>query len=336
MEHAHICGGIHVPLPPGVAAYTAYPLGLQTRLAYPWEPIFDQGQLRLRAHGCRQLLPASESDQPCAPCRALEINPKYVGLKDRLTNGVNENSPYVYHGIDGLIEIARRKDEKLEVARLARWNAGRTIERRDRALADYKKLVIAIGHHDVPRIRQLVETARKQGASAQAICALIERAADGLYHAKSFDEKDNLVAYLMSVLGGPRAVRLAQRVFGGPSATTIRQQNMIKSLKISPSAPTTDEVLHNIDVCFADGGPLEYDAAAAASQGYVLLVDEIKVESRLRYDKAHNVILGCCREHSDASALEYNTIDDARMLEMQIEKGRVHRAVEVRGIRLIA
>lgn len=241
---------------------------------------------------------------------------------------MKENAPYAYHGVGGLIELARRKDEKLEAARISWWNVDRTLVQRNRALAEHKKLMVAIAHHDVPRLRVLVATALRHGASARAICGLVEDAAMGLYHAKGYDEKDELVGYLMGVIGGPRNVRLGQAVFGGPSLSTIRRHRVAEPLLVSPSVPTIEEVLHNICVCFPNSGPLEYDAASEELQ-CILMFDEMGCEGRLRYDPKTGMIVGLCREHSVSSALEFNSMEDLNMVGVELKDGKIHRACEV-------
>ncbi|KAH8978830.1 hypothetical protein EDB92DRAFT_1787231, partial [Lactarius akahatsu] len=63
----------------------------------------------------------------CEDCRALASTPLYVGIMDRIRHGVHENAPLVYHGVGSLIEIARRKTERVQQLRLTKLNASRKL-----------------------------------------------------------------------------------------------------------------------------------------------------------------------------------------------------------------
>ena len=64
-------------------------------------------------------------------------------------------------------------------------------------MAATDRLLMALAQHDVPRVRQLVATALRQGRSVAFITDQLFRAANGLYHAKGYTDGDMDLAYLI-------------------------------------------------------------------------------------------------------------------------------------------
>ena len=63
--------------------------------------------------------------------------------------------------------------------------------------------------------------------------------------------------------------------------------------------------------------------------GYVLMINEIKVEERLRWDPSSNKILGLCWEHTQQVRLDFCSINDAKVIIQGILCGEIHYASEV-------
>jgi len=59
------------------------------------------------------------------------------------------------------------------------------------------------------------------------------------------------------------------------------------------------------------------------------MVDEIKVEERLRWDPVTNRILGLCREHTQHLSLDFCSFDDAKATLQAVLEGNSHYAKEV-------
>ena len=58
----------------------------------------------------------------------------------------------------------------------------------------------------------------------------------------------------------------------------------------------------------------------------VLMLDEIAIEKRPRWDDRTNMILGMCREHSKAIPLEFNTEKELDLLCDGLDNGSIHLA----------
>ena len=60
------------------------------------------------------------------------------------------------------------------------------------------------------------------------------------------------------------------------------------------------------------------------------MADEIKIESRLRWDSRTNMILGVCREHTTNLSMEFRTISQPDAIIRGINKKECHFASEVK------
>jgi hypothetical protein len=63
----------------------------------------------------------------------------------------------------------------------------------------------------------------------------------------------------------------------------------------------------------------------------ILMVDELKVEERLRWDAATNLILRLCREHSKQFLLQFTSEDEPRLIMQGLEEQTTRLAVEVKN-----
>ncbi|KAF8259666.1 hypothetical protein EI94DRAFT_1773898 [Lactarius quietus] len=152
---------------------------------------------------------------------------------------------------------------------------------------------------------------------------LLDHARKGLYKPKTFTEEDMSHGLLFLRLGGARVASLAHQTLGTPSRTTLRYGLGAKSTvtSLSPSAgfPTKSEIQHNIRVA-------SKNSHGNSGCGYVLMIDEIKVEERLRWDPSTNTILGLCHEHTEHVGLEFCSLSDLSALVHGILCGEIHHA----------
>ena len=127
-------------------------------------------------------------------------------------------------------------------------------------------------------------------------------------------------------LGGARVASIAHRSLGLPSVSTLRHQTLIAPLIASPSHPKLAEVEANINAWFESIAQVVKDYSVVHQ---VLMLDELKVEERPRWDNKTNQILEICREHGTKANLEYTSRMEAEMLVQAIDDGIVHLATEV-------
>jgi hypothetical protein len=318
------CEGIVVNLPPGISPHSAYPFGLHDEMGDPWDYSVKQGMLVLRARCCRHV--PSEGSKQCQSCKLLMESPLLGGILERLQTGVHENSRMVYHGVGGLVKIVRQKNSHIQALRLRKLNEAKKLTSKTVALEKHKEWMMAIGSGKVERIDQLVRAGISRKAGIRGMLDMYDRAAQKVYRTQNYTEEDALRGLLFWRLGGARVAGIAHKAMGLPSLSTLRRQTIIAPITVSPSQPTRQEVQDNTSAC------LESIADVVESLGVVhqvLMLDELKVEERPRWDDRTNTILGPCREHGKNTSLEFNSRHEAELLMEALRAGDVHLSVEV-------
>ncbi|KAJ7842124.1 hypothetical protein B0H14DRAFT_3692846 [Mycena olivaceomarginata] len=187
-------------------------------------------------------------------------------------------------------------------------------------LAEHSRFVL------VPRLSSIVANCIKHGDSIFTATEKIYRASTGAFRDRSYTEIAHQQLYLFLQLGGPAAAELAHRCLGLPSINATKRHIATVPLVASPKAPTMDEMLRNLDVGFPT--PFAPPADGTLGPGFQIMVDEIKVEGRMRWDPRSNMILGLCREHSANYELEFLGLPQAESIHAGLASGKVHLASE--------
>ena len=120
------CEGILVEFPHGSNPHLSYPFGLHSERDIPWDYYSTGDKFYIQAKKCRK--PVINKGSACKDCRGLTSLPLYIGIMDRIRHGVHENTPLVYHGVGGIVEIIRRKTEQIEQLRLTKLSKKRHAE----------------------------------------------------------------------------------------------------------------------------------------------------------------------------------------------------------------
>jgi hypothetical protein len=143
----------------------------------------------------------------------------------------------------------------------------------------------------------------------------------------SYEEQDFQRVFLFHKLGGVAVAELAHRAFGLPSIETTRRHISTEPLVASPKMPTIGEMTHNLHHAF----PLLPSSSTSRPRtgGFQLMADEIKLETRMRWDPRTNMILGVCREHGKTYGLEFRSMAQAFALRDGLHDQKVHLAPEV-------
>lgn len=89
----------------------------------------------------------------CQDCRDLRRNERLEEILSRMEHGIYENAPFIYHGIDSLIHLLQRKNERIDFYQLKGLNQAHSLLRKARALDNHKRFVIAIASGNVSSYR---------------------------------------------------------------------------------------------------------------------------------------------------------------------------------------
>jgi hypothetical protein len=265
----------------------------------------------------------------CDKCRALTSTTLYEGIIDRIEGGVHESTPLVYHGVGGLITAVRRRIDQVQQLRMIKMNDNRKLQGKAAALDDHKQWILAIASGRVDRVASLVQAGLKHHAGIKSLILQYERAADKLYKPKGYANEDIMRSLVMLRLGGARVAEFAHRSLSLPSLTTIRRNTVIRPLIVSPSAPTIAEVEANILTCY-ETLPDSVDATQKnVVMHQVVMLDELAIERRIRWDDSTDKFQGSCREHNHKVSLMFSSEKELDLLCNALEYNEVHLASEV-------
>ena len=179
----------------------------------------------------------------------------------------------------------------------------------------------------------------KNHAGIRGLIAEYERAAMKLYCPRGYCEQDMMRCIVMLRLGGARVAEFAHRSMSLPSPRTARRNTVIRPLLVSPSTPTVDEVEANVIACLdpleaehEDEGRHPNNTQVIVHQ--VLMLDEIAIEKRARWDDKTNMFMGSCREHNIKVPLEFDSEKELDIFCDALDKGDMHLASEVHVLNL--
>jgi len=311
--------------------WTSYPFGLHAHVTLPWKVFIGENELLIVSVDCIGQTAGGET--ACQKCAALLQHRVVGGILERLELGPHDNIQWQYLTVENLVELLDRKTRQINALKLGRLNLERSLTLRARHLDAFKRFLFAVAKGDIPRLHSLVDTMLANGASIFAILEKIDMACSQVYSPKNYSEVDYERLFLFHKLGGVAVAELAHRTLGLPSIETTRHHVRVQPLHPSPKMPTSSEMALNLAICFPPKSPsgtahIPSDATVRHA-GFQLMADEIKIESRLRWDARTNMILGVCREHSADYAVEFKTIAQPDAILRGINENKIHFATEV-------
>ncbi|KAH9023760.1 hypothetical protein EDB85DRAFT_2075266 [Lactarius pseudohatsudake] len=201
--------------------------------------------------------------------------------------------------LEGKVTALIKKTALLDGLRFKQLSTSRTLATRARTVGQYEQLVMAMSEGSVNRLDALLWAGLNRGLGVRGMMELLDRARK--------DEEEMSRGLLFLRLGGAHVARLAHQTLGALSLSTLRHRSNAISLQASL---------------------LPCNSRGNAGCGYTLMIDEIKVEERMRWDPTTNRILGLCREHTEHVGLEFCSMSDARALVHGILVGEIHHASE--------
>lgn len=332
------CPGYCFVFPAGQSPFTSYAFQIHAAQELPWSLKTDNfNHLTLHSKHCSSVAKTSLKGKevtplPCTYCANLHNHTIIMGMRHRALDGADENTPWSFLSAGQMLSSLRRKAHIINRLKLQSLNAARKIGVRNRHLAAWKRLSIAIGREDIPRIRSLMATQHRAGASVFTMLEKIDQAARRAYSPRGYQISDFQRAYLIYKLGGRAAANIAHRSLGTPSIDATKRHILTAPLQSSSGFPTVTELCSNLSICYP---PRPQDPGLDEPQriqGMTMAVDELKLQERLRWDPHSNQILGVCREHGSrlgVCALEFRSIVQADAVLTSLKEKVIHFATEV-------
>ncbi|TDL20018.1 hypothetical protein BD410DRAFT_899810 [Rickenella mellea] len=257
------------------------------------------------------------------PARDLHVLRK--AMKENLAS--HTVTRYDFLSIGHLRGLLDRKNVIIENLRLTALNTGRSLTTRNRHIEGWKRLVLAIGSSDIPRIQSLLRTAENNATGVFGLLQKVDQAARRVYMPLSYQERDFERLYLVWKLGGASAANVAHRTLGLPSIDATRRHVVVQPLRSSPGVPTVEELRKNLAICFPPSATTP--ARSQVIYGATMMMDEINLQERLRWDPVTDDIIGMCRECTPRHCVtKFKSIKEADSILECIRDGKVHLATE--------
>ena len=191
----------------GQTAIGAYPFLLHVEEHTLWEFSSYRGSLLLHAHECEDR--GLDKDGLCKPCWALLFNDKFMKVLARAQDGVQENTPYKYHGLASLADITRKKEHTIEVLCLRRINDTKKLDRREGTISLHCQVLLAMSSKKIPRLDQVLRVASERKMSMAVMLELLRKVVLGIYRPRGFEEEEDLQTLLFLRLGGQQVAEIA-------------------------------------------------------------------------------------------------------------------------------
>jgi hypothetical protein len=163
------CPGYHLGLPDSVSPFASYPFLLHTKYTLPWKIVIDAERLILYSTRCNGVARTSSKGKEtkalsCHDCTRLHDNTTIMGIRHRLLDGTHESTPWAFLTPAEMYAALQRKTRLTKNLKLRALNNAASISVRNRHIQGWKRLSMAIGNSDIPRLRALMSTQVNTGA----------------------------------------------------------------------------------------------------------------------------------------------------------------------------
>jgi hypothetical protein len=157
------CPGYHLKLPQNASPFVSYPFLLHTKHTLPWTVTVNSERLILYSTRCTGIGRTSQKGKEtaalsCHFCTRLHDNTTIMGIRHRLLDGTHESTPWAYLTPAEMYTALQRKTRLANNFKLRALNNAASIGIRNRHIQAWKRLSVAIGKSDIPRLRALMST----------------------------------------------------------------------------------------------------------------------------------------------------------------------------------
>ena len=215
--------------------------------------------------------------------------------------------------------------------RLAALSSNRNMTTVCRRLDHMKQLQTCLATERIPRVQQILKRMIKENRSPQVAIDFLNKAASGEYRPKGFDKSDLDMGILDSHIGGRRLIYAHNHsvTHMGPSARTVKRYGYVPQL-LPLSSHIDEEIIEsNLErFMFNDEATSELDRTEPCL--HTIMMDDVKVEKRLRIHEASQEAIGMCyHAHMNSIPTKITSHDDCTSIKSAFDDGEVHYATEM-------
>ncbi|KAG6819279.1 hypothetical protein H0H93_013480 [Arthromyces matolae] len=328
-----ICTGVVVQWSHPVSTHYPFHLHCDTSgITIDWNPIAfrdNDQELIMRSTLCyafRAQLSKSDLDQfsmkACPACRSIPNSPQFLKFRER-ANYALPHTPWKYLNHAQIIVHLRHIQAENMKYRLENLNLRRRIVTLEAKIEDHQRLLVLISSKNITGLRHLLSTQLKHKSGIKSIVTSLEHAAGevGELHGQWTTRQLDL-AYLAKALGGPKLLYALSKAEGYPSKRTLSKHRQPISICGSLKRPSNDDFEYNLVNVL---GQLSISGGKGPKQ---LMVDDVALDERVRWESNRDVVLGYCREHSDKFDLKPKDQYSMEVLKNARIEGDLHHAKE--------
>lgn len=246
-------------------------------------------------------------------------------IEKRNLKGPVDSTPYKWLTAAQAEDVLHRKIALINRLRLAGTNTAQALLSRVRELTAYKQFVVAVAEGSVARAHAVVSISLRAGDGIHTILEKFNCAARDVYRPLAYEQQDYQRLFLFHKLGGVAVAELAHRAFGLPSIKATHRHIVTHPIIASPGKPNLREMARNLDKTFPH---VTKDTPLRILGGFQMMADEIKLETRMRWDPRTNNILGVCRDCNTHPTV-FAGMEQANAIYDALQNKEVHLATEV-------
>ena len=236
-------------------------------------------------------------DFRCQKCEDISSDKMVEDIMSRATSDTIHQTTIKngYLTINQILLKLKATKESNDELRLTSLNLNRKINRKCRALELKHRIILTVARGDVLRLHQIVNRCINEKRSSGTCLEMIDAAVAGTYRPKGYSEHEILQQVLTFRFGGHRLMYAQNHsgLYGAASVRTVKRR-----MNIPRHITMCSEIVFNIvyenmeNTIFNDDFTTDVDRKSKCL--WTLMIDDVKVEKRVRVEEATDRCVGGC------------------------------------------
>ncbi|KAJ7159799.1 hypothetical protein C8R43DRAFT_820425, partial [Mycena crocata] len=194
-------------------------------------------------------------------------------------------------------------------------------------LSDHELFLSVVALDDMSSMGRIVSVGIRQKRSLSEIVHRIQLSLRGAYHVKSFTPNNYDLQQLVLDFGGPKLCYAISKALNLPSVRSVQSKAVFPTIRPCVAFPTRKEIDENI-LSVHETRVLWADNTLLPRRGCSLLIDEMALEHRPRYDSDRDAVVGFSRVDAASCEMYNPTEDSLGAMVDALREGTLTRATE--------
>ncbi|KAJ7848204.1 hypothetical protein B0H13DRAFT_2361998 [Mycena leptocephala] len=232
-----------------------------------------------------------------------------------------------YYNHFQLADVVHEKNEEMNLQKLKGLKLRDKYQIATSRLSDHEIFLSTVAMDDMSSVGRLVAVCLKQKRAISEITNRMSLSIRGMYHVKSFTENNMDIQRLVLSFGGPKLCYALAKALNLPSVRTVQSKSNFPAIRPCVGFPLRKEIeanldsVHDTEVFWEKGKPLP-------CRGFSLLIDEIALEQRPKYDTDRDCVVGFSRFDAASCDMYHPTEETLGAMVDAIREGTLTRATE--------